>query len=84
MGPYLLRDRVTAQRYHDLLETVLPKRCIFSCEAEVVVSARRSLSALWGCLAVIERDVSGKVDWALMSIAWSHRSLDLLWIIFPL
>jgi hypothetical protein len=35
-----------------------------SCEAEVVVSARRSSSALWGrCPAVVERDISRKVDW---------------------
>jgi hypothetical protein len=38
-------------------------RCASSCFAEVVVSARRSSSALWGrCPAVIERDITRKVD----------------------
>jgi hypothetical protein len=37
-----------------------------SCNAEVVVSARGSSSALWGrCPAVVEGDLSRKVDWTV-------------------
>jgi hypothetical protein len=39
-------------------------RCNCSWEAEVVVSTRRSSSALWGrCAAVVERHISRKVNW---------------------
>jgi hypothetical protein len=58
---------LTAQRYRDFLQTVLPgllKRCASSCEADVVVSERQSFSAMCGrCPAVVERDISRKVDW---------------------
>jgi hypothetical protein len=42
---YLLPDRLTAQRYNDFLETAW--RSASSCEAGLVVSARRSSSSLW-------------------------------------
>jgi hypothetical protein len=48
-----------------------------------MVSARRSSSALWGrCPAVVERDISRKVDGRRGPTAWSPRSPDLTLIDF--
>jgi hypothetical protein len=48
VGPYLLPDRLSAQRYHHFLETVLSYRGYLQCAprrlAEVVVWERRSSS----------------------------------------
>jgi hypothetical protein len=41
-----------------------------------MVSARLSLSAVWGCLAVAERDISRKV------IAWPYPMLDLTFMYY--
>jgi hypothetical protein len=66
VGPYLLPDRLTAQRYRDFLETVLP---------ELLEDVRPALrQMLWfqhdrapahygKSPAVVERDISSKVDW---------------------
>jgi hypothetical protein len=68
MGPYLLPDdRPTAQRYHDFLETVLPwlhegvpldvrQRLWFQHDRATAHYEER-------CLAVVECNISRKVDW---------------------
>jgi hypothetical protein len=68
VGPYLLPERLTAQRYRDFLETVLPGLL-----EDVPLAVKHWLwfqhdgapvLPLWGrCQAVVERDISRKVDW---------------------
>jgi hypothetical protein len=58
-----------------LLEDVLE-----SCKAEVVVSALQSSSALWRrCLAMVEHNISRKVEWTGHGrlTTWLHQSPDL-------
>jgi hypothetical protein len=57
VGPYLLRERLTAQRYRGFLETVLlsmGRGCIF-----IMAELQHRM---WKCLAVVERNLFRKVD----------------------
>jgi hypothetical protein len=73
VGPCLLCDRLTAQRYHDFLETLLPGLL------EDVPLAVRQI--LWfqhdGAPAHYGEDISKKVDWTSRPIAWIRLSPDL-------
>jgi hypothetical protein len=63
---FLLPDRLTVQRYHDFLETVLPGQWASSCAAEGVILAWQTSSPLRGRrLAVVKHDASKKVEWML-------------------
>jgi hypothetical protein len=83
-------DRLTAQGHHDFLETILPGRLgdvsLFSCEANVVVSAQLSTSThRENYPAVVERDISRKGHWTsrdncMASSVAGSNSMDLfLW-----
>jgi hypothetical protein len=67
VGPCLLSNRPTAQRYRDFLESVLAgplEDVLIVVRQRLWFRSRRSSSALWGRRpAVVEHDISGEMDW---------------------
>jgi hypothetical protein len=65
MGPSLLPDRLAAERYRDCFETVLPRLLedMSSCDAGCGFSATELQRTVGRCQAVVEPNISGKVDW---------------------
>jgi hypothetical protein len=77
VGPYLLPDRLANQRYRDFLETVLPELLedlsLAVWERErVVVSARRSSSALWGWRPAVAESRTLRADCMTSYVAGSN------------